>query len=154
MREVRHLLILSDDVCTCAICVFVNVCTFKVIQTLHCTLQLPQPFSLSCFLYLSCYRKSIGLPAGGWSGSQRLLPSAPCGSIYDSQMCGSTNRMCCLLPNAAFTVKVGLLSWLRITHPITLTSSYPKWLEHCFHLIWLVHVYAQAKPRTPEFPAW
>lgn len=90
----------------CNVCVTVNVCSFKVVQTLHYTLPLPRSFTRSCFLCLSCYRKSISLLAVGCFDSQRLLPSALCGSIYDSQMCGSTNRMCRLLPNAAFNVEV------------------------------------------------
>lgn len=122
----------------------VCVCERMLIQALHYTLQLPQSFTLSCFLYLSCYRKSISLLADGWFGSHKLLPSARCGSIHDSQMCGSTNRMCCLLPNPAFTVEVGPLCWLRIKHAFTLTC--PKSLEHCFRFIFWYYI--QAKPWT------
>lgn len=59
-------------------------------------------------------QKSISLLTDGWFGSHRILPSAPRGSIYESQARGSTNRMWCLLPNAAFTVEGSLLCWLRM----------------------------------------
>ena len=66
--------------------------------------------------------------------------------------------MCCLLPNAVITVKVGPLSWLKIKHAITLTSSYPKRRKHRFHftansdkcrgLVWIVNNFsAQAQVR-------
>lgn len=43
----------------------VRVWERMLIQALLYTLQLPQSFTLSCLLYLSCYRKSIRLLADG-----------------------------------------------------------------------------------------
>lgn len=89
--------------CMHALCV-------QVCQRVHLKIFKPRHsrFPTRSILFAFCIpyatEKSIRLLADVWFCSQRLLPSALWASMWDSQMCGRTNRRCCLLPNAMITV--------------------------------------------------
>lgn len=89
--------------CMHALCVQVCQCIhLKIFKPRHSRFPTRSIWFAFCISYAT--EKSIRLLADVWFCSQRLLPSALCASMWDSQMCGRTNRRCCLLPDAMITV--------------------------------------------------